>query len=272
MMNSREISAQDLFHCISQKNNFLLIDVRDFHEYETGFISSAINIPLNKFEKDEMISSLKPKQLVIVYCSSGQRSQKAAQILVNKGCKEVYSLQLGFLNWKENRFPVIQSSVLSDSQQHRYQKQLVLKEIGVDGQKNLLDSKVLIVGMGGLGCPAATYLNCAGVGCLGLVDGDAVCLSNLQRQFLYSESQVGKPKVKSAIESLSRTNSETEFISHDIYINSENIFDIMKDYDIVINAVDNFRTRYLINEACVALKIPLVDGAVSRFEGVIKVA
>lgn len=272
MTNPREISAEDL-HIIfwDKKKDLLLIDVRDSHEFEGESIKNSINLPLKKLEQEKLPSFVDAKQSIVVYCLSGQRSRKAAQILIEQGCEKVYSLKSGLLSWKENQFPVMQSDVLSDSQQHRYQKQLILKEVGLSGQKALLNSKVLIIGMGGLGCPVATYLNCAGIGSLGLVDGDTVCLSNLQRQFLYSESQVGVSKVTSAIEVLSKTNSETKFVSHSVYVNSENIFNIIKNYDIVINAVDNFKTRYLINEACVALKVPLVDGAISNFEGMVMV-
>lgn len=161
--------------------------------------------------------------------------------------------------------------MLSKEEKGRYQKQIILPEIGVDGQEKLRAAKVLVIGAGGLGCPTLQYLTAAGIGCIGIVDGDTVSLSNLQRQVLYTANDLGKPKTKIAVNRLKSLNTNTIFKTHTTFINAENALAILTDYDIIVDGSDNFSTRYLVNDACVILNKPLVSGAIFKFEGQVSV-
>jgi molybdopterin/thiamine biosynthesis adenylyltransferase len=199
------------------------------------------------------------------------RSVLAARNLKEMGYEHVASLITGFNGWKNNGLPFNVPQLLDDEQRIRYSRHILLEEVGEQGQIKLLNSKVLLVGAGGLGSPAAMYLAAAGVGTLGIIDFDVVDVSNLQRQLLHGTKDVGRPKVESATERLHDINPEVEVVGYRQPITSANALDVIRDYDIVINGSDNFPTRYLVNDACQFLKTPLVDGSIFMFEGQVTV-
>jgi adenylyltransferase/sulfurtransferase len=183
------------------------------------------------------------------------------------GYTNVVSVAGGFGGWKNAGYSFEVPRVMTDDQRHRYSRHTIIPEVGEQGQLRLLDAKVLLIGAGGLGSPAAMYLAAAGVGTLGIVDFDVVDVSNLQRQILHRVDGVGHPKVESAIEAIANLNADVTVVPHQVLLSSDNALDIIKDYDVVINGSDNFPTRYLVNDACALLGKPLVDGSIFRFEG-----
>ncbi len=158
-------------------------------------------------------------------------------------------------------------SAFTNEQVERYSRQIILNEIGGKGQKKLMASKVLVIGTGGLGAPCDYYLAAAGVGTLGIVDSDNVEINNLQRQIVHSTKTIGKPKVESAKIKLEELNTDVKIIVHNVRVNSSNIMDLIKDYDIIVDGSDNFPTRYLLNDACVLAKKPLIHAGILRFDG-----
>jgi len=204
---------------------------------------------------------------IYIYCAAGVRSALAARALQDLGYEQVYSVSGGFNAWRRAGFPVEQRRFLTPDQLERYSRHLILPEVGEQGQIRLLQSRVLLIGAGGLGSPAAYYLAAAGVGHLGIVDADVVDRSNLQRQILHDEDWVGKPKVDSARQRLQRLNPDIDITTYDTYVTSENILDILDGYEVVVDGCDNFPTRYLVNDACVMKGVPNVHGSIFRFDG-----
>jgi molybdopterin/thiamine biosynthesis adenylyltransferase len=204
-------------------------------------------------------------------CGSGARSLFAAEDLVRLGYRSVSSMAGGFTRWKNEGLPVELPFVLDPAARERYSRHLLMPEVGEAGQEKLLRSKVILVGAGGLGSPAAYYLAAAGVGKLGLVDHDVVDRSNLQRQILHTDSRVGTSKVASARQTLEALNPTIEVVGHETHLRSDNVEAMFAGYDVVVDGSDNFPTRYLVNDACVKLRIPNVHGAVYRFEGQVSV-
>ncbi len=252
---------------IDAKEKFVLVDVREKEEYRAGFIPGAISVPRG-FLEFQIESRVPDKNAdVVLYCAAGNRSAFAALTLAELGYTNVSSASLGFTRWKDRTFPIDFPPSLTDAQRDRYSRHILLPEVGEAGQVKLLKSKVLLLGAGGLGSPAALYLAAAGVGTLGIVDADTVDASNLQRQILHATSRVGMPKVESAQKALSDLNPDVKVIPHQERLTSENVERLFGDYDLVVDGTDNFPTRYLVNDASVFLGKPVVHGSIFRFDG-----
>jgi molybdopterin/thiamine biosynthesis adenylyltransferase len=255
----------------SKDPNVVFVDVREPDEWEGGVVPGAITIPRGLLElqiEDEVPDRNKE---IVAYCAGGVRSALATKALNQMGYTKVSSLIGGFNGWKDAGLPVQQKKSLTPAQTSRYARHILLPEVREEGQIKLLESRVLLIGAGGLGCPTALYLAAAGVGTLGIIDYDAVDLSNLQRQILHSEQEVGNPKAESAARRLKGINSDIKIVPILERLSRDNVMKIIADYDIIVNGCDNFPTRYLINDACVFAKKPLVDGSIFRFEGQVTV-
>ncbi|MTB06714.1 MAG: molybdopterin-synthase adenylyltransferase MoeB, partial [Actinobacteria bacterium] len=249
----------------------VVLDVREPDEYEQGALLGVVHIPRGHLEGQVEGKLLDKTAPVVVYCAGGVRSAFAAKTLQELGYSNVVSMAGGFGRWKDEgrawRTPV----ALSAEQKHRYMRHLLLPEVGVEGQTKLLGSKVLMLGAGGLGSPAALYLAAAGVGTIGIVDMDEVDASNLQRQILHNIDRVGDRKVDSAKKTLTMLNPDVNVVTYDTRLSADNIMDILPGYDVVVDGADNFPSRYLLNDASVKLGIPVVHGSIFRFEGMVSV-
>lgn len=248
-----------------------LLDVREPDEYDQGAIPGALHIPRGHLEAQVEAKLTDKNQPVVVYCAGGVRSAFAADTLQALGYSNVLSMAGGFGKWKDEGRPWRQPVTLTADQRNRYQRHLLLPEVGVEGQSKLLESKVLMLGAGGLGSPAALYLAAAGVGTIGIVDMDEVDASNLQRQILHNLDRVGERKVDSAKKTLVGLNPDVNVVTYDTRLAAENIIDIMSGYDVIVDGADNFPSRYLLNDASVKLGIPVVHGSIFRFEGMVSV-
>jgi molybdopterin/thiamine biosynthesis adenylyltransferase/rhodanese-related sulfurtransferase len=246
------------------------LDVRELDEYEQGTVPDSVFIPRGHLESqvENRISKDKP---VVVYCAGGTRSAFAAETLQELGYSDVASMRGGFGRWKDEGRPWITPSVLTPEQRNRYHRHVLLPEIGEAGQQKLLGAKVLLLGAGGLGSPAAMYLAAAGVGTLGIVDMDVVDSSNLQRQILHNVDRIGERKVDSAKKTLTQLNPDVDVVTYDVRLGADNILDIIDGYDVVVDGTDNFPTRYLLNDASLVKRIPVVHGSIFRFEGQVTV-
>ncbi len=245
----------------------VLIDVREADELQAGLLPGAIPIPRGLLElriEDKVPDKGSP---VVIYCAVGIRSALAAKTLVELGYTDVASLTGGFNRWSDKGFPIEKRAQLSAEQKERYRRHLIIPEIGELGQQKLLAAKVLLMGVGGLGSPAALYLAAAGVGTLGIIDMDVVDLSNLQRQVIHGQKSLGKPKTESAAERIHELNPDVKVVAFHERLTSENVERIVSEFDLVIDGGDNFPTRYLLNDACVLLGKPNVHGSVFRFDG-----
>ncbi|MFM7900272.1 MAG: molybdopterin-synthase adenylyltransferase MoeB [Actinomycetota bacterium] len=248
-----------------------VLDVREPDEYEQGALADVVHIPRGHLEA-QVESRLVDKQTpVIVYCAGGVRSAFAAKTLQELGYASVVSMAGGFGKWKDEGRAWSTPVALSAEQRNRYQRHILLPEVGVAGQAKLLRSKVLLLGAGGLGSPAALYLAAAGVGTLGIVDMDEVDASNLQRQILHNIDRVGERKVDSAKKTLTMLNPDINVVTYDTRLAASNIVDIISGYDVIVDGADNFPSRYLLNDASVKLGIPVVHGSIFRFEGMVSV-
>lgn len=265
----REIGAGELAAHLD--NQLTVIDVRERDEFVQGYIPGSIFIPRGYLELQ--IEQWQPDRdaPIVIYCAGGVRSALAAHNLQALGYNNVSSLRGGFNGWKSAGFKWETPVNLTDDQRLRYSRHLLLQDVGEAGQVKLLNAKVLLIGAGGLGSPAAMYLAAAGVGTLGIVDFDSVDVSNLQRQLLHGTKDVGRPKVESAADRIADLNPDVKVVGYRTPITSDNALEIIKDFDIVINGSDNFPTRYLVNDACQFLKKPLVDGSIFMFEGQVTV-
>ncbi len=248
-----------------------LLDVREPDEYDQGAIPGAVHIPRGHLEAQVEAKLTDKNQPVVVYCAGGVRSAFAADTLQALGYSKVLSMAGGFGKWKDEGRPWRQPVTLTADQRNRYQRHLLLPEVGIEGQAKLLESKVLMLGAGGLGSPAALYLAAAGVGPIGIVDMDEVDASNLQRQILHNLDRVGERKVDSAKKTLVGLNPDVNVVTYDTRLAAENILDIMSGYDVIVDGADNFPSRYLLNDASVKLGIPVVHGSIFRFEGMVSV-
>jgi molybdopterin/thiamine biosynthesis adenylyltransferase/rhodanese-related sulfurtransferase len=250
----------------------VVVDVREQDEWDEGHIAGAVHIPRGHLES--RIERLAPdtSRPVIVYCSAGNRSAFAAKTLADLGYEDVVSLAGGFTDWKRNGFPVQLQTGLDAPQRARYSRHLLIPEVGEEGQLKLLDSKILLIGAGGLGSPASLYLAAAGVGRIGVVDADVVDESNLQRQIVHSTESLGEPKVESAKRAIEALNPDVEVVAYKERLTSENIERILADgWDVIVDGADNFPTRYLVNDGSVWHDIPVVHGSIYRFEGQVTV-
>ncbi len=261
-----EISLEELRALQAGAAPVTLLDVREADESQEGHIPGAVLLPRGRLES--RVEALIPREAhVIVYCESGARSALAARTLAELGYGNVQSLAGGFGRWSDAGFPSEKPTVLRADQKARYRRHLTLPEVGEAGQAKLLAARVLVLGAGGLGSPAALYLAAAGVGTLGIVDSDVVDASNLQRQVLHTVERTGQPKTESAREALAALNPDVRVVGFQERLRADNVERILEGFDVVLDGGDNFPTRYLLNDACVLLGKPLVHGSVFRFEG-----
>jgi sulfur-carrier protein adenylyltransferase/sulfurtransferase len=249
----------------------VVLDVREPDEWEQGAIPGAIHIPRGHLESQ--IENRVPDKTtpMLVFCAGGVRSAFAAKTLGELGYADVVSVEGGFGRWKDEGREWKVPAALTPQQRNRYHRHLLLPEVGVDGQQKLLEARVLLLGAGGLGSPAALYLAAAGVGTIGIIDMDVVDESNLQRQILHNIDRVGEPKVDSAKKTLTMLNPDVDVVTYDTRLNASNVMDILAGYDVVVDGADNFPSRYLLNDASVKLGIPVVHGSIFRFEGQVTV-
>ena len=245
----------------------VLLDVREPDEYEQGAVPGALHIPRGNLESN--IEGRVPDRStpLLVMCAGGVRSAFAAKTLGELGYTDVVSIAGGFNRWKDEGRDWSTPQSLTPEQRNRYQRHLLLPEVGVEGQLKLLDAKVLLLGAGGLGSPAALYLAAAGVGTLGIVDMDVVDESNLQRQILHNLDRIGDRKVDSAKKTLTLINPDVNVVTHDLRLNAENVVEILRQYDVVIDGADNFPSRYLLNDAALKTDTVVIHGSIFRFEG-----
>src|SRR3954471_20926604 len=237
------VALDEIKNRLEKKAPMVLVDVREKEEYRAGFIPGAISLPRAYLEQ-QFEQKLPDKNApIVLYCAAGTRSAFAAQTLAELGYTHVESANPGFTRWKDLRYPVETPPALTDAQRDRYSRHLLLPEVGEAGQVKLLKAKVLLLGAGGLGSPAALYLAAAGVGTLGLVDADTVDASNLQRQILHATSRVGTLKVDSAEKAISELNPDVKVVKHAERLNSSNVDRLFEPYDLVVDGCDNFPTR-----------------------------
>lgn len=249
----------------------ILLDVREADEFEQGAVPGSVFIPRGHLESQVEGRLADKSAPVIVMCAGGVRSAFAARTLQDLGYSDVVSMAGGFNKWKDEGRDWKRPEVLTPEQRNRYSRHLLLPEVGEEGQQKLLGAKVLLLGAGGLGSPAALYLAAAGVGTLGIVDMDVVDESNLQRQILHNMDRLGERKVDSAKKTLTLLNPDVNVITHDVRLDASNMERIIGDYDIVVDGADNFPVRYMLNDASVKLGIPVVHGSIFRFEGQVTV-
>ncbi len=266
-----EISPDDASKKMKTNPEAAIIDVREPDEWEGGIIPRAHTVARGFFELEVERLAPNKNQEMILYCAGGTRSALAAKAAQDLGYTKVYSLSGGFNGWKNVGLPIKIKKSLTKDQKVRYGRHTLLPEVGEEGQLKLLGAKVLMIGAGGLGCPTALYLAAAGVGQIGIIDYDVVDLSNLQRQILHSEAEVGNPKVESAGRRLKGINSDIKIVTINEKLSRDNVMKLVEEYDLVVNGCDNFATRYLINDACVFAKKVLIDGSIFRFEGQVTV-
>jgi molybdopterin/thiamine biosynthesis adenylyltransferase/rhodanese-related sulfurtransferase len=262
-----EEGPDDLARRLKSDTPPVVIDVRDPDEYRDGHIEAATNISRGFLEFRVGTAVTDPSTPVVLYCQTGLRSVLAAKALKELGYQNVINLQGGYQKWAQSGFPVVKDIPMTPDQIQRYSRHFLLAQVGDKGQRRLLRSKVLLIGAGGLGSPTALYLAAAGVGTLGLMDGDVVDITNLQRQILHTTADIGKPKVESGTRMLKALNPDVNVVSLPTRITVDNVMDIIKDYDLVIDGSDNFETRYLVNDACYLAGKTNVHGSIFQFEG-----
>jgi molybdopterin/thiamine biosynthesis adenylyltransferase/rhodanese-related sulfurtransferase len=268
----KEVDPRDVHDIVNNGYDAFVVDVREQHEYDEGRLPGAIHVPRGHLET-RIENAVKDKDArVILYCQSGNRSAFAADTLGRQlGYSNVESMTGGITLWKDRGFEVEQPQRLSAEQRERYSRHTLIPEIGVEGQLKLLNAKVLLLGAGGLGSPSALYLAAAGVGTLGIVDNDVVDLSNLQRQVAHTQDRIGTPKVDSAEIAINGINPDVNVVKHAVRLDASNIMEILPGYDVVIDGLDNFPTRYLLNDASVRLQIPVVSASILGWDGQLSV-
>ena len=263
----REVDTASAESTIAGTAGIVVLDVREPDEYEQGALPGAVHIPRGHLESQIENRVTDHAAPIVVYCAGGTRSAFAAKTLAELGYTDVRSMAGGFNRWKNEGRAWSTPRTLSAEQRNRYQRHLLLPEVGEEGQMKLLDSKVLLLGAGGLGSPAALYLAAAGVGTLGIVDMDVVDESNLQRQILHNIDRIGERKVDSAKKTLVALNPDVNVVTYDVRLGADNVLDVIDGYDVIVDGTDNFPTRYLVNDASLLKKIPVVHGSIFRFEG-----
>ena len=266
-----EIREIDPHEVAANLSHYTLLDVREPDEYEQGAVPGAVHIPRGNLEFSVEGRIVDKSAPVAVYCAGGVRSAFATKTLQDLGYQDVVSVIGGFNKWKDEGLPWSTPQTMSADQRNRYQRHLLLPEVGEKGQMKLLGSKVLLLGAGGLGSPAALYLAAAGVGTLGIIDMDVVDASNLQRQILHNTERIGMRKVDSAKITLTAMNPDLTVKTYDMRLGADNILDIIDGYDVIVDGTDNFPTRYLVNDAALLKNIPVVHGSIFRFEGQVTV-
>lgn len=258
----------DVAEAVSRiESGAVLLDIREADETAQGIAANAVTITRGFLEMNVQQDIPQTDTPIVVYCASGVRSLFAVESLQEIGYSNVASLDGGFDAWKTAGLPIEQPKQLNPEQSQRYSRHLRIPEIGIAGQQKLLDSSVLLIGAGGLGSPAGLYLAAAGVGTIGVIDDDIVDASNLQRQVLHRTHDVGSPKVDSARRTMESLNPDVKVITHQLRLNPDNVKDIFSGYDLIVDGSDSFETRFIVNDACVELKIPQVHGSIFRFDG-----
>jgi molybdopterin/thiamine biosynthesis adenylyltransferase/rhodanese-related sulfurtransferase len=246
----------------------VILDVREQNEYEQGHIPGAVHVPRGHLETRIETAVPDRSRRVIAYCSTQNRSALAAITMKELlGYEDVAVMTGGFTLWRDRGYAFVQPKMLTDVQKERYSRHLLIPEVGIEGQQKLLDAKVLLIGAGGLGSPSALYLAAAGVGTLGIVDDDVVDLTNLQRQVIHNSERVGEPKVESARKTIAQLNPDVEVKPYQMRLNADNVLDLIRDYDVIVDGADNFPTRYLLNDAAVRLRKPVVHASILGFDG-----
>ena len=267
-----EVDPKDVHALAQNGNGAVIVDVREQHEFEEAHLPGAVHVPRGHLESRIESAVSDRDRRVILYCASGNRSALAAKTMEDLlGYHDVASMRGGITLWKDRGYDVEVPRALTPEQRERYSRHLLVPEVGLEGQLKLLDAKVLLLGAGGLGSPAALYLAAAGVGTLGLVDNDVVDLSNLQRQVAHANDRIGMPKVDSAEISIHEINPDVKVQKHEVRLDASNIVEIIEGYDVVVDGLDNFPTRYLLNDASVRLQIPVVSASILGFEGQLSV-
>ena len=264
--NIREITTEQAEAEMAQPGTVIL-DVREPDEYEQGALAGAVHLPRGNLESSIEGRITDKSAHVLVMCAGGVRSAFATDTMQQLGYTDVASIMGGFNRWKDEGRAWSAPRALSPEQRNRYQRHLLLPEVGETGQLKLLDSKVLLLGAGGLGSPAALYLAAAGVGTIGIIDMDVVDASNLQRQILHNTDRIGERKVDSAKKTITLINPDVNVVTYDVRLGADNILDIIDGYDVIVDGTDNFPTRYLVNDASLLKRIPVIHGSIFRFEG-----
>ncbi|MGI9059358.1 MAG: molybdopterin-synthase adenylyltransferase MoeB [Ktedonobacteraceae bacterium] len=268
-----EWSASQVHDAIEQHevrpehSDVVVVDVREKLEWNEGHIPGAIHVPRGFLELQIEEAVPDKDKTVLLYCAGGVRSLMAGRTLQQMGYQNAISMAGGFGQWKASGYPFIQPRTMTDAQARRYSRHLLIPEVGEQGQFKLLDARVLLLGAGGLGSPAGYYLAAAGVGTIGIIDADVVDDSNLQRQILHNTSRIGQYKAESAKETIEALNPDVKVITHIERLDETNVARIIADYDVIVDGTDNFPTRYLLNDAALIAKKPVVHGSVFRFEG-----
>ena len=262
----REVTATDV-DVLRARGDVAIVDVREDSEWEQGHLPNAIHISKSYIEQQIEAAVPDRSQPVVLYCAGGVRSLFAGETLQELGYADVASMSGGFQAWKSGGLPWVAPVNLTTEQKQRYSRHLLIPEVGSEGQKKLLDSKVLLIGAGGLGSPAALYLAAAGVGTIGLVDFDIVDVSNLQRQIIHTTDRVGDKKVESARIAINALNPDVKVVAHEEMLLADNVDRLIAGYDVILDGTDTFETRYLLNDAAVAANVPVVHASVFRFEG-----
>jgi molybdopterin/thiamine biosynthesis adenylyltransferase/rhodanese-related sulfurtransferase len=249
------------------QEDFVLVDVREKIEWNEGYVPGAIHVPRGHLESQIEEAVPDKSKKVVLYCAGGVRSLMAGSTLQQMGYQDVVSMSGGFGQWKNNGFNFALPRTLTDAQSKRYSRHLLVPEVGEQGQLKLLDSKVLLIGAGGLGSPAALYLAAAGVGTLGIIDADIVDDSNLQRQVIHSTERIGEYKAESARQTITALNPDVKVKTYIERLDESNVRQLVEEYDVILDGTDNFPTRYLLNDAAIMANKPVVHGSVFRFEG-----
>jgi len=267
-----EIATPEAHVLLRGEDGPLFLDVREPDEWQEGHVPGAVHVPRGNLEA--RVETLIPNKAreIVVYCAAGARSAFAAKSLSELGYESVISMAGGFSDWKRNGYEFTTPNVLSPEQRARYNRHILIPEVGEEGQQRLLEARVLLIGAGGLGSPSSLYLAAAGVGTIGIVDADVVDDSNLQRQIVHSTDTLGEPKVLSAKRTIEALNPDVNVIPYEERLTSENVERILADgWDVIVDGADNFPTRYLVNDASIWHDIPVVHGSIFRFEGQVTV-
>jgi molybdopterin/thiamine biosynthesis adenylyltransferase/rhodanese-related sulfurtransferase len=264
----KQVSLDEAKRRLEAREDYVFVDVREKDETKAGYVPGAVLLPRGFLEMQAEQKLPDKSKKLIVYCAGGVRSAFAARVLQDMGYTHVESANPGFVRWKDLNYPMEVPAQLTEAQRDRYSRHLMLPEVGEKGQEKLLKSRVLLLGAGGLGSPSGMYLAAAGVGTIGLIDADTVDASNLQRQILHGTDRLGTPMVESAAKTLTNLNPDVNVVQIKERLTSANIDRVLDmGWDVIVDGVDNFPTRYLLNDATVWKKIPVVHGSIFRFDG-----
>ena len=263
-----EIQPTEAAAEIDSGDDVALVDVREQAEFDERHIEGAIHVPRSYLESRFEQFVPDRSRRIILYCASGIRSALAAKTLAEDlGYEDVSSMAGGITLWRDRGLPVVTPRALTREQKERYSRHILVPEIGLEGQMKMLDSKVLLLGAGGLGSPTGLYLAAAGIGKIGLVDDDVVDASNLQRQVIHNTERIGMAKTESARQAIEALNPDVEVVEHHSRLDSDNVIELLSGYDVIVDGADNFPTRYLLNDASVRLRKPVVSASILSFDG-----